>query len=139
VHWLSQVEHLRPAPPVEELDRIFLHRDQRKVRRDGTIRFGGRLLEVRSELCGLKVELRFDPERPQQLPQVYVDGSFYCDTVELDVVRNSRRKRRRRPGSEGGKTEVEASTGLDPLELIQAEHDRRRKPPNKGNNDDHQE
>ncbi len=126
-HWLSQVEHLRPAPRTEVLEKIFLHRAHRRVRRDGTVRFAGRLLEVRSELCGLKVELRFDPERPDQLPAVYIDGQFYCDTVELDVVRNSRRKRRR---SSPSKTEDSApSTGLDPLRLIQAEHERRRRPP----------
>jgi putative transposase len=136
-HWLSQVEHLRAAPRSEDLDRIFLHRERRRVRRDGTVRFDGRLLEVRSELCGLHVELRFDPDGPGKLPEVYVDGSFYCDTVELDVVRNSRR-RRRRPSQ----AEPEAgtpATGLDPLGLIQAEHDRRRQPPTKGNDNQEQE
>lgn len=125
-HWLSQVEHLRPAPSLAELDRIFLHRVQRKVRRDSTVRFEGRMLEVRSELCGLTVELRFDPERRDELPAVYVEGKFYCDTVELDVVRNSRRRRQRiSPG--GSENEVAPpASGLDPLGLIQAEHDRRR-------------
>ncbi len=110
------------------LEKIFLHRAHRLVRRNGTVRFAGRLLEVRSELCGLKVELRFDPERPNQLPAVYIDGQFYCDTVELDVVRNSRRKRHRisPPKAED---DVPA-TDLDPLRLIQAEHERRgRRPP----------
>ncbi len=126
-HWLSQVEHLRPAPRYEVLEKIFLHRAHRQVRRDGTVRFAGRMLEVRSELCGLKVELRFDPERADPLPAVYIDGQFYCDTVELDVVRNSRRKRRR---SSPAKAEDAAPcTGLDPLRLIQAEHERRRRPP----------
>jgi transposase InsO family protein len=135
-HWLSQVEDLRPAPPAGELDRIFLHRAQRKVRRDSTVRFEGRMLEVRSELCGQKVELRFDPELPDVLPAVYVDGRFYCDTVELDVVRNSRR-RRRRVSSGGSENETAPpASGLDPLGLIQAEHDRRRRPPGQRNNDD---
>ncbi len=123
-HWLSQGEHVRLAPRREVLEKIFLHRAHRLVRRDGTVRFAGRLLEVRSELCGLKIELRFDSEHPDQLPAVYMDGKFYCDTVELDVVRNSRRKRSR---SSQSKSEVEASpsSGLDPLRLIQAEHERR--------------
>ncbi len=130
-HWLSQVEDLRPAPRAEELDRIFLHRVERKVRRDSTIRFEGRMLEVRSELCGHKVELRFDPERPHELPAVYVDGQFYCDTVELDVVRNSRRRRRRISPSGANSEAAPPATGLDPLGLIQAEHDRRTRPPGK--------
>ncbi len=123
-HWLSEVGHLRPAPRPEVLEKIFLHRAHRLVRRNGTVRFAGRLLEVRSELCGLKVELRFDPERPNQLPAVYIDGQFYCDTVELDVVRNSRRKRRRISPSKA-EDDAAPSTGLDPLRLIQAEHERR--------------
>lgn len=132
-HWLSQAEDLRPVPQPAELDQIFLHRAYRKVRADSTIRFEGRWLEVRSELCGQKVELRFDPERPDKLPAVYVEGRFYCDTVELDVVRNSRRRRRRISPSGAGSP---AATDLDPLRLIQAEHDRRRRSPGQRNNDD---
>ena len=138
-HWLSQVEHLRPAPQASEIDRIFLHRALRRVRRDGTVRFQGRSLEVRPELAGHKVELRFDPERCDQLPAVYVEGQFYCDTVELDVVRNSRRRRRRISSSKAESQPAPASTGLDPLRLIQAEHDRRRRPPEKRDNEDDQE
>ena len=135
-HWLSQLESLRPAPGLSEIEEIFLHRVRRQVRRDGTVRFDGRLLEVRSELSCRKVELRFDPELPEKQPVVYVDGKFYCDTVELDVVRNSRRRRISPSGAEG--EAAETSTGLDPLGLIQAEHDRRGRPPGK-KNDDHQE
>jgi len=125
-HWLEQADRLRPAPRGDKLDTIFWHRVSRKVRKDGTARFGGRMLEVRPELCGQTVELRYDPERPASLPQVYRDGAFVCDTVELDLVRNSSRRRRRiRP-----ETDPEADpTGLDPLGLIQAEHDRRIRPP----------
>jgi len=127
-HWLSQVDRLRPAPRGEVLDEVFLHRQTRKVRKDGTVRFAGRFLEVRSELVGHKVELRFDPERPEQLPQVYVDGKHFCDTVELDVIRNSSRRRRRI--ADAVETEGKRpATGLDPLAQIQAEHDRRSVPP----------
>lgn len=125
-HWLSQLEPLRPAPRGDELDRIFLHRERRTVRNDGTVRFRGRFLEVRGELRHEEVELRFDPFRPDRLPAVYLDRRFYCDTVELDRVRNSRRHRR----TLGPKSEpVVPSTGLDPLRLIQDEHDRRSRPP----------
>lgn len=127
-HWLEQAERLRPAPRREELDALFLHRARRKVRKDGTVRFGGKMLEVRPDLCGLTVELRFDPERPALLPQAYVDGRWVCDTGELDLVRNSRR--RRRPRKAATTAASPEPTGLDPLEQIQAEHDRRIRPPN---------
>lgn len=125
-HWLSQLEPLHPAPRGEEMDRIFLHRERRTVRNDGTVRFKGHFLEVRGELRGQEVELRFDPFRLDRLPQVYVERRFYCDTVELDRVRNSRRARRRLGTTDAS---TAASTGLDPLRLIQDEHDRRTAPP----------
>ena len=133
-HWLSQAAGLRPAPRAEVLDEVFLHRQWRHVRKDGTVRFGGRLLELRSELCGDKVELRFDPERPGRLPRVFVDGELYCDTVELDVISNSSR-RRRRIKDEGDRETQRPATGLDPLRQIQAEHDRRVAPPGKRTSD----
>lgn len=133
-HWLSQAEQLRPAPRAE-LDTLFLHREKRKVRRDGTVRFGGRMLEVRSELVGQSVELRFDPEQSERLPAVYVEGAFYCDTKELDVVRNSRLKRRKLKPPKA-QSQEEPGTGLNPLEQIQAKHDRRRPPFNYNINDE---
>ena len=46
-------------------------------------------------LVGKTVELRFDPERPAIMPQVFDDGEFVCDAAEIDLVHNSRRRRRR--------------------------------------------
>jgi transposase InsO family protein len=129
-HWLSHVDKLRPAPRHEVVDKVFLHREQRKVRKDGTVQFSGRFLEVRPELAGHKVELRFDPEHPERLPQVFVDGDFYCDTVELDVIRNSSRQRRRIV-DDGKAAEERPASGLDPLSQIQSEHDRRVAPPSR--------
>jgi transposase InsO family protein len=126
-HWLSQVDKLRRSPRGEVLDEVFLHRETRKVRKDSTVRFGGRYLEVRPELVGQKVELRFDPEQPQQLPRVFVGGELYCDTSELDVIRNSSRRRRRIIDMK--ETASRPDSGLNPLAQIQAEHERRSAPP----------
>jgi transposase InsO family protein len=137
-HWLEQVEHLRPAPRRERLDRIFLCRAKRRVRKDSTVRFQGRLLEVRGELAGQTVELRFDPERPERLPEIFVNGDFVCDAAEVDLAYNSRR--RRRPLDETRNDEpAPPESGLDPLGLIQAEHDRRLRPPAADDEDDHNE
>jgi len=116
-HWLEQAEHVRPAPKASELDRIFLHREQRKVRSDSTVRFDGKLLEVRSELCGLNVELRYDPGK-SALPMVFVDGQFYCDTNEVDRIKNSQR-RRHRPMPHPKET---PQIGMDPLRQIQRQY-----------------
>jgi transposase InsO family protein len=45
-HWLAEAAHLRPVPRGKNLDEVFLHREKRTVRKDGTVRFDGRLLEV---------------------------------------------------------------------------------------------
>ena len=118
-HWLAQVEHLRPLPMGMSLEEVFLHRVRRKVRKDGTVRFGGQLLEVRAELTGQKVELRFDPVRPDVLPRVFVDNRFVCDTVPLDLLANAHRVRRR---DVGAPTAAPQPSGLSPLALMQLEH-----------------
>lgn len=119
-HWLAEAHELLPLPRHKNLDDVFLHRERRKVRKDGTVRFAGTLLEVRAELTGQSVELRFDPNEPSKLPRVFVDNKFYCDTVVLDRVANATRKRRRNLGAPDPTVKP---TGLDPLALIQAEHD----------------
>ncbi len=122
-HWLSAASTLRPVPPGLDLDEVFLHRERRVVRKDGTVRFGGRFLEVRSGLVGKEVELRFDPFDPTKLPRVFIDGKFFCDTVEVDPIRNAYRKRHRPEAV--GREPTAPSSGLDPLRLLQDEQLRR--------------
>jgi transposase InsO family protein len=110
-YWLEQAEHLRPVPAQKRLEEVFLHRAWRTVRRDGTVRFFGKLLEVRAELSG-KVELRFDPTNEGALPRVFVNDEFCCDTVVLDRIKNATRKRRRELGAPEPSAEP---SGLDPL------------------------
>ena len=123
-HFLEQADHLRPVPQGKNLDEVFLHRAFRKVRGDGTVRWDGGYLEVRPELVGSKVELRFDPFEPGVLPRVFVKDRFFCDTTPLDRLANSGRQRRhiRMP------VPRLAPSGLDPLGLIEAEHYRRGRP-----------
>jgi transposase InsO family protein len=119
-HWLSEAHELRPLPRDKKLDDVFLHRARRKVRNDGTVRFEGSLLEVRAELTNRTVELRFNPNEPSKLPRVFIDNAFYCHTVVLDRLANATRTRRR---SLGAPDPTVTPTGLDPLALIQREHD----------------
>ena len=118
-HWLEHADKLRPLPRGKSLDDVFLHREHRTVRKDGTVRFDGSLLEVRAELTGQKVELRFDPSSPDILPRVFVKDAFACNTVLLDRLANSRRVRRHNVGAPLKKSEP---SGLDPLALMLAEH-----------------
>jgi len=118
-HWLQEVEHLRRVPHSKKLDEVFLHRKRRVVRKDGTVRFRGGYLEVRSDLVGDEIELRFDPKDDAARPRVFVDDRFVCDTTPLDRLRNATRKRRRIGGEPAP---VAEKTHLDPLGLIEAEH-----------------
>jgi putative transposase len=120
-HFLSEVSELRAAPPADKLAAIFLHRDKRTVRKDGTVRWEGGHLEVRPELVGKRVELRFDPKDPTFRPKVFEHNRFYCDTVPLDRVANAHRERRRVRGEPSPDV---VPTGIDPLAQLVEEHAR---------------
>lgn len=117
--FLAECHELRAAPPPERLAEIFLHREQRTVRKDATVRWGGGHLEVRSDLVGKKVEVRFDPRDASVRPKVYQGGAFVCDTVPLDRVANMHRARRRVAGEPAPCVEP---TGIDPLAQLAEEH-----------------
>lgn len=120
-HWLSEVAagYVRPLPRGIDLDAVFLHRAVRHVRKDGVLSFRGQLLEVRAELSGHDVELRFDPHQPRALPKVYVGKRFFCDTVPLDRLANATRRRRRDLGAPDPQAKP---SGLDALALIARDH-----------------
>ncbi len=132
-HWLSELHHLRPLPRGIDLDALFLHRDNRTVRKDATVRWRGRWLEVRPELQGQRVELRYDPTNTAALPRVFFNGRFVCDTVALDRHRNASRRRRRNLGQPDPDV---TPTGLDPLALIEREHYQRTRRPGPDNQED---
>lgn len=131
-HFLADAHELKPLPTGKKIDDVFLHRERRLVRKDGTVQFGGRLLEVRPELVGQRVELRFDPNDGSTsaaggpLPRVFVEDRFYCDTVPLDRIKNATRVRHRPRGDAAPSAEP---TGLDPLAQMEAEHYQRARAP----------
>jgi len=131
-HLLAETRETRAVPRGKNLDEIFLHRDTRKVRKDGTVRWRGGYLEVRPELTG-HVELRFDPSDESAKPRVFVRGEFFCDTVPLDRLANMHRHRRRDLGQP---EPLIKPTGLDPLALIEDEHYRRTRLIEAAHNDD---
>jgi putative transposase len=124
-HLLAEAAEIRPVPRGVDLGEVFLHRDERVVRKDGTVRWNGGFLEVRADLGRKVVELRFDPTDESALPRVFIDGRFACDTVPLDRLKNMTRKRQRIAGEPAPNA---PKSGLDPLALIEDEYYRRTRP-----------
>lgn len=58
--YLSQVSRVRMVNDPASLDPLFLKRDKRKVKHDGTISIGGKLFEVPPRFIGQRIEVRFD-------------------------------------------------------------------------------
>jgi len=135
-HLLAEVGEFRPVPRGTDLDEVFLHREDRTVRKDGTVRWRGGYLEVRADLVQKRVELRFDPADEAALPRVFINRVFACDTVPLDRLANMTRRRRRFAGDPEPFAEP---SGLDPLALIEDEHYRRTRPVGAGPHDDDEE
>jgi putative transposase len=135
-HLLAEAQEIRPVPRGTDLDEVFLHREERVVRKDGTVRFRGGFLEVRADLGQKLVELRFDPADETALPRVFVGGHFACDTVPLDRLKNMTRKRRRIAGDP---SPFASPSGLDPLGLMEDEHYRRSRRAGAGFHDDDDE
>ena len=130
--WLAAASSRRGIAGDLDLDDLFRHREERRVRNDGTVRFRGEFLEVRSSLVGETVELRFDPFLEDPEVEVFFDGAFACDAVALDREANAYRKRHRPKGEEEPSTEP---SGIDPLKLMEDEQIRRNSPPSRDEED----
>ena len=117
-HFLSGCDNLRPVPRDICLEDVFLHRESRKVRSDGTIRWGGGFLEVPGEYVGETVDLRYAPLQPERPVMLYVDGKYVCDAHPLDRLANNKRRRRALPRPEP----APERTLKGPLDLITDEY-----------------
>ena len=86
--WLRLAEHIRPAPPDLDLERLFLARVSRRVRKDGTFTLQGRTFEAGVGFIGLKISVRFDPF---DLRRVWIarDGAGgECEAFPVDLEGN---------------------------------------------------
>lgn len=80
---------VRPAPPGEELEGLFLYRTTRRVRRDATISLHGQWWEVSPSLRGQQIELRYNPFMQGQPVAVWRQGHFVQMARRLDKHLNS--------------------------------------------------
>ncbi|BDG36108.1 hypothetical protein PcaKH15_20140 [Parageobacillus caldoxylosilyticus] len=89
----SQVHLVSFIEDVDWLDAIFLKRDYRKVKADGTITLNKQLYEVPPRFIGQSIELRHD----EHGFYVYEDGRRVAEAVRVRLEDNAYVKRHRSP------------------------------------------
>ncbi len=89
--YLSQVSRVRLVEDPTMLDRLFLKREQRKVKHDGTLSLHGKLYEVPERFIGQRVEIRFD----ENYVHIYEEGKPISQAVLVSFNDNAHVKRER--------------------------------------------
>lgn len=89
--YLSQASRVRMVEDPASLDPLFLKREKRKVKHDGTISVNNKLYEVPPRFIGQRIEIRFDEDGVY----VYEDGQAVAKAVPVNFADNARVKRDR--------------------------------------------
>ncbi|GAW94279.1 ISChy6, transposase [Calderihabitans maritimus] len=87
--YLSQASTVRMVDDPATLEPLFLKREYRKVKHDGTISVNKRLYEVPPRFIGHKIEVRFDEDGVY----VYEDGVAVVKAVPVNFTDNAYVKR----------------------------------------------
>ncbi len=83
------LQTLRPLPTTIDWQRLFLMRQNRRVRKDATVSLQGQLFEVPTVLRGRQIVLEYEPIGLQRV-DVYVDGSYHGPAKRCDKHLNAR-------------------------------------------------
>ncbi len=94
--WRKELVHVRHLSPgtIERLDDLFLHRVKRRVKKDATVSWEGRLYEVHHSQVAEDITLLIDPHAQTVVRAETVFGDCLSITP-LDRQANTRRKRQR--------------------------------------------
>src|ERR1051326_2470761 len=111
LRWQRDIEHIRQLPPATDFRRLFFHRLDRVVRRDGTFLLQNRFDEPPPHLAGETIEARFDPLDPAVV-EIYFQGKSEGTARLVDPVVNGKL-----PSVKPSKTEP-ASTGINFVDLL---------------------
>lgn len=87
--FMAYSETIRPAPPDEQLQRLFLLHDKRRVRKDATISVQGKVFELTPALRGQNVQVRYDPQRLDEV-EIWHQDRFVQMAKRLDRNLNSK-------------------------------------------------
>ncbi|WP_227764567.1 Mu transposase C-terminal domain-containing protein [Zhaonella formicivorans] len=93
--FMSQFSRVKMIDNPKALDALFLKREKRKVKHDGTISINSLLFEVPPQFIGQQIEVRFDPEKLEQV-FIYVEGKEVAKALPVIYSDNARIKREKR-------------------------------------------
>lgn len=89
--FLSQIDQVKTVDDPAALDPLFLKRDYRKVKRDGTLSLHNRLYQVPEQFIGQRIELRYD----ENGVHIYEDGEAVAQAERVQFTDNAHVKRDR--------------------------------------------
>lgn len=94
--WRIDLAHIRPLGlKASKIDDLFYHRYERKVRKDGTLQWEGKIFEVPYALVNKKVVFVVDPHIQRGIRVESMDGEHLGEVALLDRLANNHRKRQR--------------------------------------------
>jgi transposase InsO family protein len=118
--WQNYLEKVQPLGTLaHQLDELFYHRIQRKVRKDGTISYEGQLFEVPYCLSQKTVTVVIEPHHKQALYIEDEEGKRLGDVTPLDCQKN--RHYKRASSANAPEPTRAPSTSLNELALKQQE------------------
>ena len=118
--WQSYLEFITPLGTLaHQLDALFYHRIQRKVRKDGTISYQGQTFEVPYCLSQKTVIVVIEPHHKQALYVEDEQGKRIGEVTPLDLQKN-RNYKRAQPSNTPAPTTT-SSTSLNELALEKQE------------------
>jgi len=91
--YLSQMHQVQLVEDPASLKHLFLKRDYRKVRHDGTISLHNHLFEVPPAFIGERIEVRYDEALNQVL--IFADGKQSAAAKRVHLADNARTKRQK--------------------------------------------
>lgn len=113
--WRQDLMHIRHlGVQAASIDDLFLHRENRAVSKDGTVKWDGKLYEVPYQHSNKKIILVFDPHAKKALYIESPDGEFLGEVILLDKLANLSRHRQRPQNHNVKKNEVRK---IDAVEL----------------------
>lgn len=91
--FISQASSVRMVSDPGSLDMLFLKRDYRKVKHDGTITLLNQLFEVPARFVGQRIEIRYDPSAPTVV-HIYENDTSICMATLVSFIDNAHTKRK---------------------------------------------